>query len=777
MKKRVRKIPNRYKKLLDQIHMNASALRDSSDAELRDRTRSMKEALSQGKKLRDIMPEAFAVFSEAAQRVLGIYPYDVQLMAAAALNDGKIIDMGTGEGKTLTAAIPLYLNALTGKNVILVTVNNYLARRDGEEMGQIFALLGLSTGIAVYDDPNHVYEPAEKREQYEKDIVYTTSGGLVFDYLSENLGSSVDERFLPEFYYVIIDEADAVLLDAAVMPLVISGAARLQSNLYEICEGFVRILNEEEHYVEEERRVYLTEKGADLAERYFQVDDLYDGTNFALERHIQLALQAKALLKRNTHYVVKDGKVVLIDTGSGRILENTKLNAGQHQAIEQKEGVKLTRESRSMASITYQHFYNLFPKVAGMSGTAALDADEFQSVYKMDLEIIPPNKPMIRRDLPDRCFRTREEQLQAAVSEIASLYEVGRPILVIAESMDLAKECSERLLHTHIPHSLLTAFNIPREAEIIAAAGVEKTVTVATSIAGRGTDIRITEKARELGGLAVIGIGRMSSKKIEAQARGRSGRQGDPGTSQFFVSLEDKVIEDAWPERNGMKDKPLLDRFRRVDKLLIKSQKKIERGARESRKTTMELAVSILIQRELLYETRKKLIDGENIPKKTVMEIFEKVVAKYYSQQEEIVTDEAVMRFLFSHVSYKADWIGQKQITRSEAEEYTLYCAGKEFEHKLEKLESDELRSIYVRKMLLKAIDDEWIDQIDFMQQLRVIVGGRRYAQINEIYAFLTESHDAYMRMKDRVYEKMMKTVLLSDVFRDTDGEIHIVTP
>ncbi len=777
MKRRKPRIPAHYRHIVDRIEDTARDVKNMSDKELRDRTSSMKAAIAAGRSLEELLPEAFAVFSEAAWRVLGMRPYRVQLMAAVALHEGKIIDMATGEGKTLTAAIPLYLNALTGKKVILVTVNNYLARRDGEEMGRIFSFLGLTTGIAVYEDPNRRYEAKEKREIYSKDIIYTTSGGLTFDYLSENLGSSVEDRFLPEFYYVIIDEADAVLLDAAVMPLVISGAARLQSNLYGVADAFVTILEEGVHFVEEEGRVYLTEEGADLAERYFRVEDLYDGTNLALERHIQLALQARCLYKENVQYVVRDGKIVLLDNSSGRMLDNTKLNAGQHQALEAKEGVELTRESRAMASITYQHFYDLFPKVAGMSGTAALDASEFASVYKMRLEVIPPNRPMIRRDLPDRCFRTREEQLRSVIKEIRKLHTIGRPVLVITESINLARQCSEELLRAQVPHSLLTAFNLPREAEIIAAAGVEYTVTVATSIAGRGTDIRITERAKELGGLAVIGVGRMSSRKLEAQARGRAGRQGDPGTSCFFVSMEDKIVEDAWPERKDKNRHFRMDRLRNVRRFLRNTQKKIERGSRGSRKNTMELAVSILIQRELLYETRRKLIDGEAIPEETVMKILREVVDGCLGDGEAELTDETVMGFIFSHVSYRADWIREKRLPAKAARDYTFALASQVYHRKLASLPNDELRSVFVRKMLLRAIDDEWIDQIDYMQQLRIIVGGRRFAQRNEIYEYLTESHDSYMNMRTRVHEKMMKMLLLSDFSVDEEGSIHIITP
>lgn len=776
-KKRKNTIPAYYQRIISRIEKISETLKNAPDEELRERTFSMKKALTEGRTLDELLPEAYAVFSEAASRVLGFQPYKVQLMAAVALHEGRIIDMATGEGKTLTAAIPLYLNALTGKKVILVTVNNYLARRDGEEMGRIFSFLGLTTGIAVYEDPNHRYEPWEKQEIYSKDIIYTTSGGLAFDYLSENLGIAAEDRFLPEFYYVIIDEADAVLLDAAVMPLVISGAARLQSNLYGIADSFVKILREDEHLVLEKGRVYLTEEGARLAEQYFQIDNLYDGNNFALERHIQLALQARCLYQENMQYIVKDGKVVLLDNSSGRMLENTKLNAGQHQAIEAKEDLELTRESRAMASITYQHFYNLFPKVAGMSGTAALDASEFSSVYKMRLQVIPPNKPMIRQDLPDRYFRTREEQIHSVIKEIRKLHAIGRPVLVITETIDLAKRCSEELLRVNVPHSLLTAFNIPREAEIIAAAGIEYTVTVATSVAGRGTDIRITDKARKLGGLAVIGVGRMSSRKLEQQARGRAGRQGDPGTSCFFVSMEDKVVEDAWPERKDRKKPPLLDRYRNVHRFLNKAQKQIERGGRSSRKNTMELAVSILVQRELIYETRKKLIDGKEIPEETILHILEEVIDDYLQNLGPEVTDEAVMRFIFSHVSYRAEWIRNKVMTKQEARDYMLTLAIESYHRKLETLPDDNLRSLFVRKMLLRAIDDEWINQIDYMQSLRVIVNGRKFAQLNEIYEYLTESHDSFITMKNKVHVKMMKMLLLSDFYFDRDGDIHIITP
>lgn len=486
------KIDKKLHFLLGKVKEECKKIKNLSDYELKNKTNEFKRRLADGETTEDILPEAFAVCCEADYRVLGMFPYDVQILGGIALHLCYLCEMNTGEGKTLTATMPLYLNGLTGKSTILVTANEYLAIRDAEEMGQVYEFLGLSVKAGVTRDTNEHLNNDQKKEIYAADIVYTTHGSLGFDYLLNNLVHSKEDRFMRELYYVIIDEADSVLLDSASMPLVISGSPRVQSNLYGITDFFVTTLVEDEHYIVEDNKVWLTDKGIEYAQRYFRIDSLYSKENFDVLRHVVLALRAHYLMDKDVDYVVTDsGEIVLLDKSTGRKMNGMKLRGGSHQAIEEKERLKLSQEQRSVASITYQNLFNLFPKMSGMSGTIADGKDELLEVYHKQVVVIPPNKPMARKDLPDKYFKTSEEQFDAVIKETVKRHNTGQPVLLIASLISDTEMLSKLLVQENIEHSVLNANNAFWEAEIIKEAGQKNVVTVATSMAGRGTDIRL----------------------------------------------------------------------------------------------------------------------------------------------------------------------------------------------------------------------------------------------------------------------------------------------
>ena len=606
------------KKILKKVNSHAEEMSKLSDNQLKDKTQQFKKRLKQGETLDNILPEAFAAMREADKRVLGMFPYDVQVMGGIVLHQGNIAEMKTGEGKTLTATMPMYLNALSGESTILVTTNEYLANRDCEEMSQVYNWMGLSAASAVPENADDL-KVKEKREIYNSDIVYTTNNALGFDYLIDNLASSKEEKFMPEFSYVIVDEVDAVLLDTATTPLVISGAPRVQSNMYKMTDEFVVSLEEEEDYRldEEKKNVWLTRKGIEVAQEYFRVPNLYDGKHVELVRHITLALKAHNLFEKGKDYVIEDNKMYLLDSTEGRILENTKMQQGQQQAIEAAEGAEISDDMRSMASITYQNFFRLFKKIGGMTGTGNTANKEFIETYYMKVVQIPTNNPVIRKDYPDKIYPTLREKLMASLKLVKELHEKGQPILLTTADVELSEIYSEILLHEQIPHNLLNAHNAAKEAEIISEAGQWGSVTVATSMAGRGTDIKLGKGVKELGGLAVIGTELMPSKRTELQLRGRSGRQGDPGFSQFFVSLEDDVVIDSGPKwvhryfkkhRNDNPDSPRELKSLRFRWAMKRTQKQHDNQGYNNRKQTMDFDESSKKQRNLIYSQRDELI-------------------------------------------------------------------------------------------------------------------------------------------------------------------------
>ena len=767
------KIDKRLHFLLGKVKEECKKVKELSDYELKNKTLEFKERLKNGETTDDILPEAFAVCCEADYRVLGMFPYDVQILGGIALHLCYLCEMNTGEGKTLTATMPLYLNGLTGKSSILVTANEYLAIRDAEEMGQVYKFLGLSVKAGVKRDTNEKLDDDSKKDVYAADIVYTTHGSLGFDYLLNNLVQSKEDRFMRDFYYVIIDEADSVLLDSASMPLVISGSPRVQSNLYGITDFFVTTLVEDVHYEIEDKKVWLTKEGVEYVQRYFRIENLYSEENYDILRHVVLALRAHFLLEKDTDYVVTDnGEVVLLDRSTGRKMTGMKLRGGSHQAIEEKEHLKLSQEQRSVASITYQNLFNLFPKMSGMSGTIADGKDELLEVYHKQVVVIPPNKPLARIDLPDQYFKTSEEQFDAVIKETVKRHKTGQPVLLIASLISDTEMLSKLLVQENIEHSVLNANNAFWEAEIIKEAGQKNVVTVATSMAGRGTDIRLGPGVKELGGLCVLGVGRMNNTRDERQARGRAGRQGEPGVSIFYTSLEDDVCEilgDDFMEKYIEKDKYISKR--RIKRLINKAQKIKDESAVFRRKNSVDYDSVTQRQRTIMYKTRNDLLDGMSLDENVLKQIYVNNINEFAKDHKKM-DDKTMYRYILDNLSYRL-----KNITASSTnkKEYLKSYADMAFKDKKQLL-GDRFPE-YCRLCTLKALDDGWIEEVDYLQQLQAAISGRSTAQRNLLYEYQREARLSFRDMEKSIKKAMIRNILLGEVSFGKDNEMIILYP
>ena len=758
---------------MDKVKEECKKVKNLSDYELKNKTVEFKERLKNGETTDDILPEAFAVCCEADYRVLGMFPYDVQILGGIALHLCYLAEMNTGEGKTLTATMPLYLNGLTGKSSILVTANEYLAIRDAEEMGQVYEFLGLSVKAGVTRDTNEHLNNDQKKEIYAADIVYTTHGSLGFDYLLNNLVHSKEDRFMRELYYVIIDEADSVLLDSASMPLVISGSPRVQSNLYGITDFFVTTLVEDEHYIVEDNKVWLTDKGIEYAQRYFRIENLYSKENFDVLRHVVLALRAHYLMDKDVDYVVTDsGEIVLLDKSTGRKMNGMKLRGGSHQAIEEKERLKLSQEQRSVASITYQNLFNLFPKMSGMSGTIADGKDELLEVYHKQVVVIPPNKPMVRKDLPDKYFKTSEEQFDAVIKETVKRHNTGQPVLLIASLISDTEMLSKLLVQENIEHSVLNANNAFWEAEIIKEAGQKNVVTVATSMAGRGTDIRLGSGVKELGGLCVLGIGRMNNTRDERQARGRAGRQGEPGVSIFYTSLEDDVCEilgDDFLEKYIEKDKHISKR--RIKKLINKSQKIKSESSVFQRKNAVDYDSVMQRQRTIMYKTRNDLLDGKSLDENYLLSICEDNIKNFVKSNKKL-DSYAVHRYVLDNLSYRLQEMDES--TKNQ-KDYLIQYSKMAFNTKKKSL--GDRFSEYCRLCTLRALDDGWVEEVDYLQQLQAAISGRSSAQRNLLFEYQREARISFEDMEKSIKKAMIRNILLGEVSFGKDNEMIILYP
>ena len=772
----------RVKKILKKINALKHKMESLSDQELSAKTVEFRRRLAKGETLDDLLVEAFAVVREADRRILGMFPYDVQVMGGIVIHEGNVAEMSTGEGKTLTATMPVYLNALTGKGTMVITPNAYLAKRDAEEMGEVYRFLGLTIGVPFVESGKD-FSVEEKREMYNSDIIYTTNGNLGFDYLNDNLASNKEGKFLRPFDYAIIDEIDDILLDSAQTPLIIAGAPRVQSNHYGIVNTLMTTLVEGEDFIykEEKGEIWLTKQGAKEAESFFGIDHLYNEKNAVFARHIVYAMRAHKLYTKDKDYVIRGNEMILVDKGSGRLLEQTKLQGGLHQAIEAKEHVKLSPETRAMASITYQSLFKMFNKLSGMTGTGKVAEKEFRETYNMAVVRIPTNRPKQRIDYPDNLYVTLPEKVYASLEYIKEYHAKGNPLLVFVGSVEMSQLYSSLLLREGIAHNVLNAHNVAREAQIISESGQMGAVTVATSMAGRGTDIKLGKGVAELGGLIVIGTERMESQRVDLQIRGRSGRQGDPGMSKFFVSLEDDVIKKFGPSwvHKKYKDYQVQDmtqpevlKGRKYRNLVAKAQYSSDSAGRAARIHTLEYAESMNIQREMMYKERNRLIDGSRDLEDVVGEIIDTYIDQVASSNYE--SRELLFHFIVTNISFHVKELPEDiDVTNKTAvRSFIKQIIDKELSEKRALLEQHDLYEQFLRLSLLKAIDYNWVEQVDYLQQLSMAISGQSAAQKNPIVEYYQEAYAGFEAMKEQIRADMVRNLLMGLVEVTPKGEI-----
>ena len=754
-----------------------------SDEALAAKTVEFRKRLAKGETLDDLLVEAFAVVREADKRILGMFPYDVQVMGGIVIHQGNVAEMNTGEGKTLTATLPVYLNSLTGKGTMVITTNEYLAKRDAEEMGQVYRFLGLTVGIPFTGNPLNEYKSEEKKLIYASDVIYTTNSALGFDYLTDNLASSSKDKFLRPFNYVIIDEIDDILLDSAQTPLIIAGSPRVQSNYYGIIDTLVTTLVENEDYIfkEEKEEIWLTTKGAKTAERFLGIDNLYKEEYATYVRHIVYSLRAHKLFTRDKEYIIRDDEMVLLDKGTGRLMEMTKLQGGLHQAIEAKEHVKLSPETRAMASITYQSLFKMFNKIAGMTGTGKVAEKEFLETYNMSVIRIPTNRPLLRKDYPDNLYVTLPEKVYASLECIKEYHLKGNPLLVFVGSVEMSHLYSSLLLREGIAHNVLNANNAAREAQIVSESGQMGAVTVATSMAGRGTDIKLGPGVAELGGLVVIGTERMESQRIDLQIRGRSGRQGDPGLSKFFVSLEDDVIKKfgpSWVHRMYQEysvadiTQPQVLEGIKYHRLVDKAQNASDSASRTNRQRTLEYAESMNIQRDLIYKERNRLINGDRDLRDVLSEMIDEYIETILS--DNLKTREELFHYIITNISFNIRELPLDLVIEDEQElrNFLIQIINNELNDKKTLLEPHDLYDQFLRISMLKAIDDNWVEQVDYLQQLMMAIGGQTASQTNPIVEYYREAYMGFETMKEQIRSDMVRNVLMGLVQMGPKGEI-----
>lgn len=777
-------------KILKQVNKWQSKIAEMSDTKLQNQTQLFRQRLKNGETLDKLLPEAFATIREADKRILGKFPYDVQVIGGIVLHQGNIAEMKTGEGKTLTATLPVYLNALTGQGTMVITTNSYLAIRDYSELRSVYEWLGLSVAVGVNEDPDYEFSVYEKSQMYHADVLYTTNDAVGFDYLQENLASNKEDQFLRQYNYAILDEVDAILLDSAQMPLIISGAPRVQSNLFEIANKFVMTLDADVDFEmdDEKKHVWLTSNGIEAAQRFFEQKFLFSAENYLVIRHIQLALHAKMLFEKNEDYVIDDDQVKLLDDKNGRIMSGTKLQSGLHQAIEAKEHVPITPQMRAMASITYQNLFRMFKKLAGMTGTGRHDEEEFIETYNMSVTVVPTHKPVIRKDYPDKIYTTLPEKLYASIALVKHCYNRQQPVLLTTGSVELSEIYSQMLLKEGIAHSVLNARNVAKESAIISEAGQLGSVTVATVMAGRGTDIKLGPGVAELGGLAVIGTERMTSKRIDQQLRGRSGRQGDPGFSQFFVSLEDDIVIQRGSEKshrylrkhssdvNISQPKELKHMWFR--KIIDRAQFSEESQARLSRLNTLQFDESVRIQRNIVYQERARLINNHELLDDTIMGMTNRVITDFLNVTPNL-TEQALSRFILDNINYNLKntdnilSLKQKEDVRHEL----LLLVQSILREKAKLLPETSQVVEYQRLTMLKALDVCWIEQVDHLQQLRTIVVNRRFSQHNPIFEYQKEAKLSYNEMKKHLDQTILRNVMLTEITHGKNGEILLSFP
>ena len=760
-------------KIVDVIEDLEPSMKALTDEQLQNKTPEFKERLAKGETLDDILPEAFAAVREAAVRVIGQRHFKVQLLAGIVLHQGRIAEMRTGEGKTLMGTLPVYLNALEGKGVHLITVNDYLAKLHSEWMGKIYNFLGMSVGLII-----HGVEGEDRQNAYAADISYGTNNEFGFDYLRDNMVIYKEQMVQRELNYALIDEVDSILIDEARTPLIISGVGEKSTHLYFVADNFVKGLKKEEDYTIDEKAhiVILTDEGINRAEKFFSIENLGDSANMEINHHINQALKARNLMKRDIDYVVKDGEIIIVDEFTGRLMLGRRYSEGLHQAIEAKEGVKVERESQTLATITFQNYFRMYSKLAGMTGTAKTEEDEFKSIYNLDVVEIPTNKPLLRGDYPDAVYKSTKGKFNAVVEEIERLHQKGQPVLVGTISIENSEILSTLLKRKGVPHEVLNAKQHEKEAQIVALAGQRGAVTISTNMAGRGTDIALEDGVQDLGGLMILGTERHESRRIDNQLRGRSGRQGDPGASRFYVSLEDDLMRLFGSDRVrgivealGMDDEMNIEHSL-LSKSIENAQKKVEGRNFDIRKHVLQYDNVMNKQREVIYSQRRKVLMGDSI-KDNVIEMIKDIVSSAvtaYTVGSEY-PEEWDMKGLgdFLHTIYlPKNAINQEKLlsfTREELAEELEKIALDIYEKQEREFGEESIRELE-RVILLKVVDTKWIDHLDAMDQMREGIGLRAYGQQDPVRAYQMEGYDMFQQLINSIKEDTVKYILNAKV-------------
>ena len=771
-RRELRRIARQARKVEEYADQMASL----KDEELQAKTPEFKERLANGETLDDILPEAFAVAREGAKRVLGLYPFHVQIMGGIVLHGGNIAEMKTGEGKTLTATMPVYLNALSGKGVHVITVNEYLSERDAEEMGQLYHWLGLSVGV------NGAERTAdEKRAAYAADILYSTNSEIGFDYLRDNMAVYQEDQVQRGLNFAIVDEVDSILIDEARTPLIISGPGTGTSQLYQQADRFVKKLTEEDDYKIdlESKTVSLTDEGIKRAEQYFNLDNLYDTDNTALTHHLDQALRANYIMMLDKDYVVRDGEVLIVDSFTGRVMEGRRFSDGLHQAIEAKEHVEIQEENKTMANITYQNLFRMYSKLSGMTGTARTEMEEFREIYNMDTISIPTNMPVARVDEPDLLYPTLTSKFHAVVRKIDELHTKGQPILVGTVAVETSEYLSHLLDEKKIPHVVLNAKNHAKEAEIVKNAGQVGAVTIATNMAGRGTDIKLGPGVRELGGLAVIGTERHESRRIDNQLRGRSGRQGDPGLSQFYLSLEDDLMKrfggdriKAFLQRLQVddEDEDVVIKSRFLTRQVESAQKRVEGNNYDSRKNVLQYDDVMREQREIIYNERQQVIKEKESLDNVLMPMVERTIQRAVDQHTlgdqkdwdlERIVDFAVEVITKPDKIKVADLEG---LSTDEIVDKLMTLANEVYDEKKHQLYDGAQMLEFEKVVILRVVDSHWTDHIDMMDQFRQSVGLRGYGQRNPLVEYQMAGYQMFEQMVTDIEYEATRLFMKSEI-------------
>ena len=753
----------KMRKIVDHINELEPNYVKLSDANLVAKTDEFKRRLQKGETLDDILPEAFAVCREASKRVLGMRHFDVQMLGGICLHRGNIAEMRTGEGKTLVATLAVYLNALSGKGVHVVTVNDYLATRDSEQMGRLYNFLGLSTGLIV---ANLDYN--QRKEAYAADVTYGTNNEFGFDYLRDNMVSDVSQMVQRPLNYAIVDEVDSILIDEARTPLIISGpGSRSTDNYYKLAQVVPHLVKDEDYTIDEKQKTIApTDSGITKVEKMLGIENLYDADNIELNHLLGASLRAYAMMHRDTDYVVKDGEVVIVDEFTGRLMFGRRYSDGLLQAIEAKEGLKVERESQTLASITFQNYFRMYEKLSGMTGTAKTEEKEFNDIYGLEVIPIPPNRPLIRVDLPDLIFKSKAAKYRAVVRNAVERHQTGQPILIGTTSITQSEELSDMLLRAGVPHKVLNAKHHEQEAEIVANAGQMGMVTIATNMAGRGTDITLGEGVPELGGLAILGTERHESRRIDNQLRGRAGRQGDPGSSQFFLSLEDDLMRIFGADNiSGIMDKLGMEEDEPIEHSLItksieRAQKKVEDHNYNIRKYILEYDDVMNQQREVLYEQRRRILGNESL-RDTINEMIDKLVTEAVDTyaDEKLYPEEWDYEGLHKHLSQY--FLTSELMSAEEMEEYTRQelderlheIAHSEYQDRVDLL-GEAMFGQLEKAIMLRVVDSKWMEHLDNMDMLREGIGLRAYGQKNPLVEYKFEAYDMFQHMIESIQDE-----------------------